>query len=326
MRLVSTIVRLAIIITLPLMLQVHIAAAEEGWPTKQALRIVIPFAAGGNGDVVGRVVAAYLGESLKGSIIVVENRPGSGGILGTRSFVKSPPDGYTLCICSGGPITVPSIVDKMYDPWMDLVPISRVNTSPLLLVVSAKSAMKSVADVVAFSKTKLGGLNYGSNGVGGLMYNAAEIFKSKTGAETTHVPFRGAVDALTALFSGEIDILFPMISEVIGPVEVKTLRPIAISTSTRSPLLPEVPTMIEQGVKDYDISLWNGLFAPRGVPQPIIDKLSEIMLRMPEDATVRRALTKIGSTPSVNTPDQFRKELREEAALWETGLKDVIRK
>ena len=206
------------------------------------------------------------------------------------------------------------------------LPISRINTSPLALVVNAKSSMKSVADVVAFSKRKPGGLNYGSNGAGGLMYNAAEIFRSKTGADTTHVPFRGAVDAMAALISGEIDVVFPMISEVIGPLEVRTIRPIAISTSARSLLLPEVPTMIEQGVKDYDISLWNGLFAPRDTPRPIIDKLSEIMRRMPKDATVQRTMINMGSTPSVGTPDQFRKELREEAALWEAGLKDVTRK
>jgi tripartite-type tricarboxylate transporter receptor subunit TctC len=318
--------RLTISLLLALTFQSASVLADETWPTKHALKIIVPYAAGSNGDAVGRVVASYLGAALKGSTTVVENRPGIGGILGTRSFAKSPPDGYTLCVCSGGPITVPSIVEKMYDPLVDLVPISRINTSPLVLIINAHSPMKSVADVVARSKTKPGGLNYGSSGAGGLMYNAAEVFRSKTGADMTHVPFRGGPDATAALISGEIELVFAIMSDVIGQLAANTIRPLAISTSMRSPILPEVPTMIEQGVKDYDISLWNGLFAPLGTPKPIIDELSEIMLRMPQDATVQRAMSNFGSTPSVSTPDQFRKELHEETTLWESGLQDVMRK
>ena len=318
--------RLTISLLLALTFQSASVLADETWPTKHALKIIVPYAAGSNGDAVGRVVASYLGAALKGSTTVVENRPGIGGILGTRSFAKSPADGYTLCVCSGGPITVPSIVEKMYDPLVDLVPISRINTSPLVLIINAHSPMKSVADVVARSKTKPGGLNYGSSGAGGLMYNAAEVFRSKTGADMTHVPFRGGPDATAALISGEIELVFAIMSDVIGQLAANTIRPLAISTSMRSPILPEVPTMIEQGVKDYDISLWNGLFAPLGTPKPIIDELSEIMLRMPQDATVQRAMSNFGSTPSVSTPDQFRKELHEETTLWESGLQDVMRK
>src|SRR5215216_1564316 len=155
------------------------SAQDDGWPTKQTIRVVVPYAAGSNGDAHGRVVAAYLERNLKGSVVIVDNRPGVGGILGTRSFAKSPPDGYTLCVCSGGAITVPSVVEKGYDPLTELVPVSRVNGQPLVLVVNPKSEMKTVADVVAASKNKAGGLNYGSSGVGGLMYNSAEVFRSK---------------------------------------------------------------------------------------------------------------------------------------------------
>jgi tripartite-type tricarboxylate transporter receptor subunit TctC len=302
------------------------AAQDDGWPTKQTLRIVVPYAAGSNGDAVGRIIAAYLGRSLKGSTTVVDNRPGIGGILGTRSFTKSPPDGYTLCVCSGGAITVPSTVDKGYDPLVDLLPISKINTSPLVLMVNANSSMKSVADVVGLSKKKSGGLNYGSSGAGGLMYNSAEVFKSRTGSDFTHVPFRGGPDAMTALMAGEIDLVFAIMSDVTGQLGGGKLRPIAISTSSRSPIIPDVPTMIEAGVKGYDISLWNGLFAPANTPQSIVGRLSEIMLRMPKDETVQKIMTASGQIIEVNTPDQFRKELREESALWEEGLKDVIRK
>jgi len=152
MRLISNPLRLTISLLLALTFQSSSMFADETWPTKQTLKIVVPYAAGSNGDAVGRVVASYLTAALKGSAIVIENRPGIGGILGTRSFAKSPPDGYTLCVCSGGPITVPSIVEKLYDPLVDLVPISRINTSPLVLIVNAHSPMKNVADVVARSR------------------------------------------------------------------------------------------------------------------------------------------------------------------------------
>jgi tripartite-type tricarboxylate transporter receptor subunit TctC len=256
----------------------------------------------------------------------VDNRPGVGGILGTRSFTKSPPDGYTLCVCSGGAITVPSVVEKGYDPLVDLLPISKINTSPLVLMVNATSPMKSVADVVAFSKKKAGGLNYGSSGVGGLMYNSAEVFRSKTGSLFTHVPFRGGPDAMTALMAGEIDLVFAIMSDVTGQLGGGKLRPVAISTSTRSSVIPDVPTMIEAGVNGYDIALWNGLFAPPGTPPSVIARLSDVMLRMPKDETVVKSMTASGQIIEVNAPDRFRKELREETALWEDGLKNVVRK
>jgi tripartite-type tricarboxylate transporter receptor subunit TctC len=315
---------LAIVASLPFSLKS--AAEESGWPTKQTLRVVVPYAAGSNGDAVGRIVAAYLGRSLKGSTTIVDNRPGVGGILGTRSFTKSAPDGYTLCLCSGGAITVPSTVEKGYDPLVDLLPISKVSTSPLVLMVNANSPIKTVADVIAFSKKKAGGLNYGSSGAGGLMYNSAEVFRSKTGSDFTHVPFRGGPDAMTALMAGEIELVFAIMSDVTGQLGNGKVRPIAITTSTRSPIIPDTPTMIESGVEGYDISLWNGLFAPPNTPAPIIARLSEVMLRMPKDETVNKIMTASGQNPAVNTPEQFRKELREEAALWEAGLKDVVRK
>jgi len=326
MRIGRQLVYLASAIVVALTSSMMSSAQEDGWPTKQTMRIVVPYAAGSNGDAHGRLIAAYLNKSFRGSTVVVDNRPGVGGILGTRSFTKSPPDGYTLCVCSGGAITVPSTVDKGYDPLVDLLPISKISTSPLVLMVNANSPMKSVADVIAFSKKKAGGLNYGSSGAGGVMYNSAEVFRSRTGSDFTHVPFRGGPDAMTALVAGEIDLVFAIMSDVTGQLEGSKVRPIAITTSSRSSILPNVPTMIEAGVKGYDIALWNGLFAPPGTSRPIIARLSEVMLRMPSDEATATHMSRLGSTPFVNTPEQFRKELREETTLWEEGLKDVVRK
>ncbi|HLH96240.1 MAG TPA: tripartite tricarboxylate transporter substrate binding protein [Xanthobacteraceae bacterium] len=300
-------------------------ARSDDWPSREPIHIVVPYAAGSNTDAVGRVVAQYLSAALKGWPVVVENHPGVGGILGTRIVSKSAADGYTLCVCSSGAITIPSLIDKMYDPLADLTPISKINNSALVLLVNSNSSATSVADIVAWSKSKPGGLNYGSSGVGGIMYNSAEIFRNRTGATMTHVSFRGGPEATTALISGQIELVFAIMSDVLGQVAAKTVRPIAITTAARSPLLPDVPTMMEQGIRDYDISLWNGLFAPPGTPKPILDKLSAIMLELADDPKIEKTMTDFGSTPSVSTPAQFRKELREEAARWEADLKSITR-
>ena len=306
----------------------HEASAQgsaEEWPGRQTVKIIVPFSAGSNADLMARLLATHFGEAFKGTF-VVENRVGTGGILGTRAFAKSPGDGYTLCVCSGGAITVPSVVEKGYDPLTELVPVSRVNTQPLVLIVNPNSEMKTVTDVIAASKKKDGGLNYGSSGVGGLMYNAAEVFKSKTGAQMTHIPFKGGPEATQALTAGEIDVVFAIMSDVVGQVAAKAVRPVAVTTGTRSKALPDTPTMIEQGVKDYDIALWNGLFVPRGTPQVVIDKLSALMLKLPGDEAMQTAVGKIGATLTVSTPGQLGLDIRAESALWEAGLKDVVRK
>jgi tripartite-type tricarboxylate transporter receptor subunit TctC len=297
----------------------------EDWPGKQTIKIIVPFSAGSNADLMGRVVASYLAEGLKATF-VVENRVGAGGILGTRALAKSPADGYTLCVCSGGAITVPSVTEKGYDPLVELVPVSRVNTQPLVLIVNPKSSMTSVSDVVAMSQTRTGGLSYGSSGAGGLLYNAAEVFRSKTQAQLTHVPFRGGPEAMAALIAGEIDMMFAIMSDAIPHLEAKSVRAIAVTTGVRDPKLSDQPTMIEQGVPGFDIALWNGLFVPQGTPQPIVDRLSTLMLKMPSDANAVKSVIGFGSVLSVTTPDQLRIAVREEAGLWEVGLKDVLRK
>jgi len=300
-------------------------AALQDWPGKQPVKIIVPFTAGSNADLMGRTVGSYLAERLNATF-VVENRVGAGGILGTRALAKSPPDGYTLCVCSGGAITVPSVTEKGYDPLVDLVPISRVNTQPLVLIVKPTSSMQTVTDAIEQSKKKPGGLNYGSSGAGGLLNNAAEVFRSKTQAQLTHVPFRGGPEAMAALIAGEIDFMFAIMSDALPLLDAKTVRSIAVTTAVRDPKLPQTPTMIEQGVPGFDIALWNGLFLPQGTPQAIVDRLSALMLKMPEDTNVVKAVTGFGSVLSVTTPEQLRFTMRNEIALWESGLKDTVRK
>jgi tripartite-type tricarboxylate transporter receptor subunit TctC len=304
----------------------NVTVAEGGWPTAETMRLVVPYAAGSNGDSAGRIVAEYLGKTLPGATIIVENRPGAGGIVGTRSFTRSAPDGYTICVCSGGAITVPSTVEKLYDPLKDLVPISRLSTSPLVLAVPPNSAATSVAALVALSKSSPASLNYGSSGIGGVMYNTAEIFRNKTGARIIHVPFRSGPEVMIALIAGRIDLAFAIMSDALGQVTAKTVRPLAVTTATRSALLPDVPSMTERGIAGFDMSVWNGLFAPPGTPRPIIDTLSKAMQGLPGDPKVQQAMASVGSTATVsNTPEQFGEELAEEAARWDVDLKNVVR-
>jgi tripartite-type tricarboxylate transporter receptor subunit TctC len=205
------------------------------------------------------------------------------------------------------------------------LPISRISASALVLLVNPNSPATTVDTLVAWSKSKPASLNYGSSGVGGIMYNAAEIFRNKTGANITHVPFRGGPESTTALIAGQIDLEFAIMSDAMGQLSAKTLRAIAVTPAKRSALFPDVPTMMEEGVHDYDIALWNGLFAPPGTPQPIIEKLSAILLKLPDDPVSRKAMANLGQTPAVSTPGVFAKELADEAARWEADLKNIVR-
>jgi tripartite-type tricarboxylate transporter receptor subunit TctC len=303
----------------------QVALAIDEWPHGHAVRVIVPYAAGSNTDAVGRSTASYLARALPGSSFVVENRPGTGGIIGTRAFIRSAADGYTLCVCSGGAITVPSDVEKGYEPLKDLEPVSLISTSALVMIVNSQTPVKSVADVVAWSKAKKGGLSYGSSGTGGVMYNAAEIFRNRTGAVMIHVPFRGGPDATTALLSGDVDVVFAIMSDVLGQLQSKTVKPIAVTTPERSEILPDVPTMAEEGIQDYDVTLWNGLFVPVGTPAFIVNELSRVLLKMAEDEAARSTMLRFGSVVKVDTPAHFRAELALEVTRWDKYLKGMSR-
>src|SRR3954466_10762467 len=199
------------------------ASADEAYP-RRAIKLIVPFAAGGNTDVVGRITAAYMQKALKANV-VVENRAGAGGINGTDTVAKSAPDGYTLCLCGIGPITVAPATEKLpYDPLKDLAPISLVNTNPLILVVNPKLEAKTAAEVATLSKSNPQGLSYGTVGAGGLMQFAAEIFRVKTGSNFTSVPYRGGALATAAVVSGEVHLAFSNMSDAMGQMAAGTVR------------------------------------------------------------------------------------------------------
>jgi tripartite-type tricarboxylate transporter receptor subunit TctC len=303
-------------------LSVHTAAAQDAYPNR-VIKLVVPFAAGGNTDVVGRITANYMQKALHVNV-VVENRAGAGGINGTDVVAKSAEDGYTLCVCGIGPITVSPATEKLpYDPLKDLAPISLINTNPLILVVNLKVNARTGAELAALSKSLPEGLSYGTVGAGGLMQFAAEIFRVKTGAKFTSVPYRGGAIATMAVVSGEVQLAFSNMSDAVTQIEAGTVRPLAITTAKRSPLAPNVPTLQEQGLVDYPVESWNALFAPAGTPQPIIDRLAGVMADMAKDDAIRKNMSDVGSVAVSNSPKEFAQMLREETDLWAKALKEI---
>ncbi len=295
------------------------AIAQDAYPSR-LIKLVVPFAPGGNTDVVGRVTAEYMTRALNVNV-VVENRAGAGGITGTDAVAKAQPDGYTLCVCGVGPITVAPATEKLpYDPLKDLAPISFINTNPLVLIVNPKVPAKSAAELAQLSKTTSGGLSYGTVGAGGLMQFAAEIFRVKTGSNFTSVPYRGGALATSAVVSGDVQLAFSNMSDAMGQMAAGTVRPLAITTAKRSPQMPDTPTLMEQGLVDYPVESWNGLLAPAGTPQPIIDRLAGVIAQMVKDPAIQKRMTDIGSVAVANSPADFAQMLRTETQQWDKAL------
>jgi tripartite-type tricarboxylate transporter receptor subunit TctC len=293
----------------------QMASAQQSWPNRP-LKLIVPFTPGGNTDVVGRITAEFLRERL-GVSAFVENRAGAGGIIGTQSLATSPPDGYTLCVCGSGPIAVVSALEKLpYDPLKDIAPISLLNTNPLVLLLHPSVPANSVKEFIAYAKSKPGVLNYGSPGVGGLIYFSAELFQSLTGIKMAHVAYRGGSLATAALVSGEIQVLFANMSDALPQIQAGTVRALGVTTRTRSTQAPDIPTIAEAGVAGYHVESWNGLFAPAGTSREIIDRLASVLVEMPKDKATASRILKIGSDPATNSPTEFAELIRSESELW----------
>ena len=298
------------------------ALAQEKWPSRP-IKLIVPFAAGGNTDAVARIAAAHMQKTL-GVNVAIENRGGAGGIVGTDAAAKSAPDGYTFCVCSIGSITIAPATEKLpYDPLNDIVPISLLNTNPLILLVNPAVKAGSVKELIDLAKAEPDKLNYSSSGLGGLMYFSAELFKAKTGTSMTHVPYRGGAPATTAVIAGEVQLVFTNMSDAVGQLEGGKVRALAVTTSKRSPAAPNVPTLAEAGVPGFHTQSWNALFAPKGTPQIAIDRMAQVAAEMAKDPAVQKQMANFGSDAVANTPAEFAKALREETELWAGLVKQI---
>ncbi|MBU1361926.1 MAG: tripartite tricarboxylate transporter substrate binding protein [Gammaproteobacteria bacterium] len=293
-------------------------AAAQDYPAKQAIKIVVPYAAGGSTDQTARVVGKALSTEL-GQSVIVENRAGAGGSIGNDAVAKAAPDGYTLLVSAAGPLTVTphTYAHLSYDPIKSFEPITLIATQPLLLVVNPQLPVHSVPELIKLAKSKKGGkLNYGSFGTGSAAHLAGEYFKTLTQVDMTHVPYKGSGPALVDLVGGQIDLMFDVFSTAAPLAKAGKLRALAISSKTRSPQFPDVPTMEEAGVAGFEAGTWFGVLAPAGTPQPIVQKLSKALNAALKQKEVRDSLESQGAAIDGGTPEAFRTFFLSEYDKW----------
>jgi len=295
-------------------------AGAQGYPAKP-VRVVAPSGAGGPVDVICRAVSQGLGEVL-GQQLVVENRVGAAGLIGTESVVKSAPDGYTLLFGFSGPLAiVPHLnPNTPYDPQRDLVAISQVAAAPYVLLVHPSVPAKSVKQLVALAKSRPGRMNFGSGGTGVGIHMAGELFKVAAGVNIVHVPYKGAAPAMTALMAGEVDMMFNGMSPALPHIRSGRVRALAVGGAKRSALLPELPTVKEAGF-EFNTEGWYGYLAPRGTPPAVISRLHEAIVRTLASPELKGVLAKMAVEPVGSSPAEFARQIRDEGALWAKVIK-----
>lgn len=301
------------------------AASADTWPSKP-IKIVVPYAPGGYTDGVSRVTARYMEKEL-GQTVVVENRAGGGGIVGTDFLSKSPNDGYTLCVCSVGAVSVAPVAQKTsYDPLKSFRPISIVSTIPQTVIVNPSLPVKSIEELVSYAKANPGKLNFGSSGAGGLMYFSVALFEARTGTKMVHVPFKGGAPATAAVVSGEVNLTFTNMTDALPQMEAKTVRALAITSKDRSEFAPQLPTIAEKVLPNYNVESWNGVMAPAGTPENIVQKLSVTYKKMAADPEVKKQMAVLGASTVFTTPDEFQGRINKEVEQWKTLLKEISSK
>ena len=298
------------------------AARAQAWPSRP-LRLVVPFAAGaGILDIVARQISQPLGERL-GQQVVIDNKPGAGGNVGADIVAKAAPDGYTIMVGSTAMLVAPALYASVpFDPLADFVPVTQINSAPLLLVVHPSLPVKSVADFIAYAKANPGKLNYGSGGVGATPFLAVESLRAVVGFEAVHVPYRGGAPALADLAAGQLSFMIENVPGTLPLVRDGRLRALAITSSKRSALVPELPTMQEAGVPGYEMIGWNGIFAPKGTPAAIVTRLNDELVKVLRAPEMKEQFAKLGAEAVGNDPVEFAAFVRSESARWLKIIRD----
>lgn len=299
------------------------AAWAAGYP-ERPVRLIVPYAVGGATDVIGRVVARYLGEEL-GQSIVVENKPGAGGSLGSAYAAKQPADGYTLVMMVESSHAVnPNVYAKPpYDPVKDFTPISNIANVPGVMVVSVDSPYKSVQDVVEAARKAPGRLNYGSSGNGGYSHLSGALFGNATGTQITHVPYKGLGPALNDLMARQIDVVFDNMPSSGGLIAGNQLRPLAVSSPRRLASLPGVPTYAEAGLGPMNEMSWYGIGAPAGLEPQVLDKLSTAMRKALQNPALVKTIEQQSAIVDYQTPQQFKETVERSNKAWARLVKDI---
>lgn len=290
---------------------------------ERPIRMLIPFAAGGATDVPARIATAKLAERL-GQQIVVDNRPGQGGALGTAVAAKAEPDGYTVLMTATPFVLSPHIYRKLsYNPLKDFVPVTQFGAAPNVLVVHPSLGAKSVKEVIAMAKSQPGKLDWASSGTGGFQHLSGELFMTMGGIKVTHISYKGSGAATADLLGGQVKIGFPGIAIALQHHKAGRLRALGVTTAKRSPQMPDVPSIAEAGLTGYDATFWMGLTVPTGTPKAVIDRLHRETTELLKSPDIISAFRRAGTEPAPSNPEQFRKFINAEFTKWGKVIRDA---
>jgi len=298
-------------------------AAAQNYPNKP-IRMVSPFAAGGGVDFTARLVGQRITEGI-GQTVIVENRAGAGGVIGTEVVARAAPDGYTLLLGSAGPLTIlPGLSAKLpYDPLKDLAPITLVTSMPFVLVVHPSLPVKNVKELLALARAKPGQLNFASPGNGSTTHLAAELLKTSANVDMVHVPYKGVAPAVTDLLAGQVQFMSGDLSTVMPQVRAGKLRALAVTSAKRSSQVPELPTVAEGGVPGFDASGWFGVLAPAATPVEIVTRLNAVIVKGISTPDARERLASLGGDVVGGTPAEFAAFMRADLAKWTKLIKTI---
>ena len=300
---------------------VMLPAFAQPYPSKP-VRIIVPFAPGGGSDFIARFMAQKLTATL-GTQVIVENKPGAGGVIGIEQGIKSPADGYTLVLIASSYTVNPSVYKLNFDPVADITPIVQMSQGPLLVVVNPSLPVKTAKDLIAMAKAKPGEINFASPGQGSVIHMATEYFDSMAKVKMNHIPYKGTGPALTDTIGGQTQVLFSSTATALPHVKSGKLKAIGVTTAKRIPALPDVPTVAESGLPGYEVVLWHGLIGPKDLPKAVVEKIgAEVnkILKQPETAA---QLESDGVAPAGGTAAQFAAQIKNEIGVWKKVAADA---
>ena len=300
------------------------ALAQGQWPTGRPITWVVPYPPGGTTDILGRAIAQRLGASL-GTTVIVDNKAGATGTIGSAFVARSAPDGYTLLGTSIGPqAIVPSLLQKMqYDPVAAFAPVTLIGTIPHVLVVGAAQPLRTVADLVAQAKAKPEQLSFASGGSGTILQMQGELLRLQTGTRMTHVPYKGDTPAIQDVLAGHTSFMFAPVATALPHIQGGQLKALAVTSAARLKALPDVPTMGEAGFKDFVVEQWQALYAPAGTPAAVVQKLNAEVVRHLKDPEIAAMADKLGVTLVGSTPQQLADTQKADLAKWAKVIKDA---
>jgi tripartite-type tricarboxylate transporter receptor subunit TctC len=297
------------------------AFAQEAWPFRP-IRFILPFPPGGGTDILGRLIAERLSANL-GQPVVTENRGGAGGNVGAEAAAKSAPDGYTIVLVAPSLAISATLYSKInYDPVKDFAPVSLVATVPNVMITQASLPVQTLDEFIAFAKSKPGALNFGSGGAGTSNHLAGELFNIVTGAKLVHIPYKGVNLAMQDVLAGNVHLVFIGIPAAAPHIKAGRLRALALVAPQRSSALPEIPTVAEAGLRDFEVTTWYGVLAPAGTPKNVVNRLNAELVKIMHSPELKERLAATGTDPLTSTPEEFAAYIKREIAKWG----EVVRK